>query len=108
MKFKRTTGTLSLAVMAALASPAAMAADSGWYGGLSIGQSRAEIDHERITAGLLPRVVTSIDDDDRDTGYKLLAGRKFNSNFAVEGGYFNLGKFGYTANMAAGSRDRQP
>src|SRR5688500_2918676 len=103
MKFKRTTGTMSLAVLAAFASTAAVAADSGWYGGLSIGQSRAEIDDDRIRAGLQPRVVTSIEDDDTDTGFKLLAGRKFNRNFAVEGGYFNLGKFGYTANTAAGS-----
>jgi len=103
MKLKRTTGTLSLAVLAAFASPAAVAADSGWYGGLNIGLSRASIDDERIRAGLQPRVVTSIDEDDSDTGYKLLAGRKFNRNFAIEAGYFNLGKFGYTANMAAGS-----
>jgi OOP family OmpA-OmpF porin len=99
----KAVGALGLVGIAAVNGQAAVAAESGWYGGLSIGQSRAEIDHPRITAGLLPRVVTSIDDDDRGTGFKLLAGRKFNRNFAVEGGYFNLGKFGYTANMAAGS-----
>lgn len=103
MKLMKAVGALGLVGFAAVSGQAAVAAESGWYGGIGIGQSRAKIDHARITAGLLPRVVTSIDDDDRDTGFKLLAGRKFNRNFAVEGGYFNLGKFGYTANMAAGS-----
>jgi OOP family OmpA-OmpF porin len=42
--------------------------------------------------------MTSINDDDSDVGYKIFGGRKFNKNFAVEGGYFNLGKFGFTAN----------
>jgi OOP family OmpA-OmpF porin len=99
MKLKRTTGTLSLAVMAALASPAATAADSGWYGGLNIGHARAEIDHDRITSDLLGSgfSTTQIDKDERDTGFKLLGGRKFNKNFAVEAGYFNLGEFGFTA-----------
>jgi OmpA-OmpF porin, OOP family len=99
MKLKKSTGTLSLAVMAALASPAAMTADSGWYGGLSIGRSSASIDDERITSGLLGSGFTtnSISNDDADFGWKILAGRKFNRNFAVEGGYFNLGEFGFTA-----------
>jgi OmpA-OmpF porin, OOP family len=85
--------------MAALATPAAMAAESGWYGGLSIGQSRAKIDDDRITSGLLGSgfATTSIQDDDKDVGWKLLVGRKFNRNFALEGGYFNLGEFGFTA-----------
>lgn len=105
MKLKRTTGTLSLAVMAALASPAATAADSGWYGGLSIGHSSAKIDDDRITSGLVGfGTTTSIDDDDTDFGWKILAGRKFNKNFAVEGGYFNLGEFGYTANNTGGTQ----
>ncbi len=96
MKSAKALGAVCLVGFAAMNSQPAVAADSGWYGGLSIGQSKATIDHERITSGLAGSgfTVTSIDDDDRDTGYKLLAGRKFNRNFAVEGGYFNLGGFG--------------
>jgi OOP family OmpA-OmpF porin len=99
MKLLKTSGTLGLAVAAALASPLAPAADSGWYGGLSIGQSSAEIDDERIANQLLGagRSMTSITDDNRDVGWKLFGGRKFNRNFALEGGYFNLGQFGFTA-----------
>jgi len=103
MKLVRAVGALGLVGFAAVNGQAALAADSGWYGGLSVGRSEAKIDHERITSGLLPRVVGSIEDDDRSTGFKLLAGRKFNRNFAIEGGYFHLGDFGYKANMPAGS-----
>ena len=39
----------------------------------------------------------TISDDDRDSGHKIFGGYKFNRNFALEGGYFDLGKFGYAA-----------
>jgi OmpA-OmpF porin, OOP family len=99
MKLARASGTLGLAALAAIASPFAVADDSGWYGGLNIGQSRAKIDDARITSSLLGAgfTATSIDDDDHGTGFKLFGGYKLNRNFAVEGGYFNLGKFGFTA-----------
>lgn len=102
MKFAKASGTLGLAALAAIASPFAAADDSGWYGGLNIGQSRAKIDDARITSSLVGTggagfTSVSIDDDDRGTGFKLFGGYKFNRNFAVEGGYFDLGKFGFTA-----------
>lgn len=98
MKLVRTVGALGLVGFAAASGQAALAAESGWYGGLGIGQSRAGIHHERIANQLgVPVSSISFDDDDRDLGYKLFAGRKFSRNFAVEGGYFNLGKFGFTA-----------
>ena len=99
MKLARVSGTLGLAALAAIASPYAVAEDSGWYGGLNIGQSRAKIDDARITSNLLGAgfTTTSINDDNHDTGYKLFGGYKLNKNFAVEGGYFDLGKFGFTA-----------
>jgi OmpA-OmpF porin, OOP family len=102
MKLVRTVGALGLAGFAAVASQAAIAQDSGWYGGIGIGQSRAKIDDDRIRAGL--GGVTSIDDNDRDTGFKLFAGWQLNRNFAVEGGYFRLGEFGYTAHTGFGSQ----
>ena len=100
VKLARATGKLGLLALAVIASPFAMADDSaGWYGGASIGQSRATIDDARITSGLLGGgfSTTSITDEDRDLGYKIFGGYQFNKNFALEGGYFDLGKFGFTA-----------
>jgi OOP family OmpA-OmpF porin len=91
-------GALGLAGFAAVVGPAG-AADEGWYLGFGIGQSRERNHHDRITQQLQGSgfTTTSIDDDSRDTGWKLLGGRKFNRNFAVEASYFNLGEFGFTA-----------
>ncbi|MHB8471927.1 MAG: outer membrane beta-barrel protein [Gammaproteobacteria bacterium] len=99
MKLASASGMLGLAALAALTSSFAAADDSGWYGGANIGRSRAKIDNARITSGLLGGglTTTSINDDDRDTGYKIFGGYQFNKNFALEGGYFDLGKFGFTA-----------
>lgn len=99
MKLARASGMLGLVALAVIASPFAVADDSGWYVGANVGQSRAKIDNERITSGLSGSGfgTTSITNDDRDTGYKIYGGYQINKNFAVEGGYFDLGKFGYTA-----------
>jgi OmpA-OmpF porin, OOP family len=72
--------------------------DSGWYLGANIGQSRSDIDNERITQNLLQGGLStaSFDENDRDTGFKLLGGYQFNRYMAIEGGYFDLGKFDFT------------
>ena len=102
MKSAKALGTLCLAGIAAVNSPLAAATDEGWYGGISVGQSKAKINDDKITSQLQGSgfATTSISDDDTDIGYKLFGGRKFSKHFAVEGGYFNLGKFGFTANTA--------
>lgn len=99
MKLTRNTARLGLVALAAAFSPLAMAQSAGWYVGGNIGQSRALIDDARITSSMLSSglTVTTIEDKKRDTGFKLLGGYQFNRNFALEGGYFNLGKMGYTA-----------
>jgi OOP family OmpA-OmpF porin len=122
MRAARALETLGLLIVTALSSQFAMAQagaggaagtgagatmggrysgapDAGWYAGANIGQSRAKIDDAGISSRLLGGgfTTTTISNDDSDTGYKLFAGYKFNRNFALEGGYFDLGRFGYTA-----------
>jgi OOP family OmpA-OmpF porin len=90
---------LALAVFSAIASPNAFADDAFWYGGANIGQSRARVDDARITSGLSGQgfSTTSINDDNRSNGYKIFGGYQINNTFGVEGGYFDLGKFGFRA-----------
>jgi OOP family OmpA-OmpF porin len=85
----------------AIASPEALAQnnDAGWYVGANVGQSRAKIDDARIARGLLGSGFSSvaIENDERDTAYKVFGGYRINRNFAIEGGYFDLGEFGFKA-----------
>jgi len=101
MNIAQNTAARHLLALAVFASPFAVAAADlpGWYVGANIGQSLAKIDNTRITGSLLGNGFSSatIDDDDRDTGYKFFGGYRFNQYFSMEGGYFDLGKFGFTA-----------
>ncbi|HKA45825.1 MAG TPA: porin family protein [Burkholderiales bacterium] len=71
--------------------------ESGWYVGGGLGQSRADIDEAGINfaftsiGGITSAATTS---DKSDFGWKLFGGYQINRNFAVEGGYASLGKFG--------------
>ena len=121
MKLARASRTLVLAALATMSSQFVLAqgaggaagagagpatssrfsgvSDTGWYVGANIGQSNANIDNANITSNLLGSgfATTSISNDDSDTAYKLFGGYKFNRNFALEGGYFDLGRFGFSA-----------
>jgi len=98
-KVKLEAKVLGAVAMLAIVSPLAMAADPGWYTGGDIGQSRAKMDDDKITSGLLGAgfTTTSIKEDENDIAYKIFGGYQFNKNFALEGGYYDLGKFGFTA-----------
>lgn len=106
MKLLHASKVSGLLVLAVAACPFAVADDTSWYLGANIGQSRAEIDDRNISNTLLGSGFssTSIHDDERDMGYKLFGGYQFNRYFALEGGYFNLGKFNFRADtVPAGS-----
>ncbi len=100
---------LSLAGLGPLLCAPVLAQDSPYfYGGAGIGQSRAKFDEQRITDTVIPAGVTttSISSDDRGNGYKLFGGYQFNRNFALEAGYFDLGKFSFSSTTSpAGSID---
>lgn len=107
MTIAHTLGALGVMTASLLAAQAAQAQDntfinpdwanSAWYIGAGVGQSRATIDEPRLRASLAANgeTVTGFTKDQRDTGYKLFVGRQLNQYFAVEAGYFDLGKFDF-------------
>lgn len=98
-----TTHTMRLIAPAGLClvlvAPAVAQEANQFYLGLSAGPSRATIDEERITANLLGSglTVTRFTRDERDTAFRLFGGYQFSRYFGVEAGYFNLGKYGFSA-----------
>ena len=98
---------LSLVALAVLGSSSALADDPlGWYAGGNIGRTRAHFDNPAsITPFVGPGfVVNSMSEDSRDRGYKLYGGYGLNRNFALEAGYFDLGRYSYRYNTTpAGS-----
>lgn len=95
----RTSARLSLVTLAVIASCAALADDSAWYIGGNVGPSKAVIDNERITNTLMGQGASSVSivDDNRDRGFKIYGGYQVNKYFALEGGYFDLGRFSFDA-----------
>lgn len=110
MKSVKHARAIGLFGVALILSPIAGAIESGWYAGASIGQSRADIDDQRISRSLLGSgfATSSMSEDERSAAGKIFGGYQFNRYLALEGGYFNLGKFGYTASTSpAGSLSGQ-
>jgi OOP family OmpA-OmpF porin len=104
MQPQRFVLALALAAIAAAASPAAMAAEQTgiWYLGIGAGQSRAKIEDSGINAVLSGTGATAAATvkNEHSFEYKAFVGYQFNRYFAVEGGYFNLGKFSFDSTTA--------
>ncbi len=101
---RRGLGLVALAVLGTLSSSWAIAQDetTGPYIGGNVGRTRADFDNGSINRTLAGQGLTvqSTTSDNSGTGYKLFGGYQLNRNFAVEGGYFDLGKSSYTFNTA--------
>jgi OOP family OmpA-OmpF porin len=67
------------------------AAGAGWYGGLSVGSSQIRMNDNMLPVG--GATASSLAKDESSTGFKLFGGYRYNPNFALEGGYTDLGKF---------------
>lgn len=100
MKSKQTAWVL--ATLVAGFSASVLAADSGFYGYLSAGQSQsdrqAEADRALTGAGAIAFTSSM---DDTDSAWKIQAGYRFNKNLAIEGGYVQLGELAYRAAITA-------
>ena len=99
MKTTSPSAALAFAALASLSAPAALAQATGWYAGGSVGRTLATIDDARIRGGLAGQglATTGIDDREGSTGFRAFGGYQFNRHVGIEAGYFDLGKFGYTA-----------
>lgn len=100
MKCKQTAFVLTALIAGVAAS--AQAADTGFYGYLSAGQSQSDrkVEADRALTGAGATAFTS-SMDNTDTAYKIQAGYRFNKNLAIEGGYAKLGEFSYSATITA-------
>ena len=93
----------AMLALALAASPALyaqeVATNTGLYMGISAGESRAKIDNARIPQSLLGTGFTTdaLTIDQKGTGYKAFLGFPMSPNWAVETGYFDLGRFGFDA-----------
>jgi OOP family OmpA-OmpF porin len=92
---------LVIGITLAVASNAAFTqqSDKGWYGGISVGRSKVDIDDSFVAVA--GATASSITKDEKDTGYKLYAGYQFNRNFALEGGWTDFGRFSATNTVTA-------
>lgn len=91
--------TFAASLLAMAGAAVAADAGSGFYGGLSVGQSTYRADKGGIDNSLSAGAgVTDLSStlDNKDTGYKLRLGYSFNPYLAVEGGYMNFGKMKYS------------
>ncbi|WP_439605652.1 OmpA family protein [Hydrogenophaga sp.] len=105
MKSTHILRVLTLAGLGSLIAATAYADEPGFfYGGISAGNARSDVDEAAVAAGVLGgAAVTGISSDERDNGYKLFGGYQLNRNIGFEAGYFDLGKTTFSATAPGGA-----
>jgi len=81
-------------------TPAALAADAGWYIGGSAGRSKVDVDEAQLDS-LAPG--SSITSHEKDTGLKVFGGYQFTKNLALEAAYIDFGGFNATQTVSTGT-----
>ena len=101
---------LSLLALMILAAPWAYAQsgidNNGMYMGIGAGESKAKFNHDAAVQNALGAgvVANPLTVDERGNAYKIYLGFPITPNWAVETGYFNLGRFGFdTSTTPAGT-----
>jgi OOP family OmpA-OmpF porin len=101
MKINKSVAAALLLGTAAVHGACESIAEPGPYAGLGIGYSLSDIDgptiREELCGGMVACNITSYSQDENDLGFKLFGGYLFNENFALEGGYFNMGEYTFHA-----------
>ena len=103
---KRQLSLLALAGLAVVCSTSVIAQDApGWYIGGSLGSTRANFNNDAINNPFVANgfAINSTSTNNRSTGGKLFSGYQFTPNFALEGGYFDLGRFNYSGVTTGGT-----
>ena len=97
-KFKIRPTLLATLVLAAPCAFAQSSIDNtGMYMGIGAGDSKAKFNHDSAAQNALGTGVTPgpLSVDERGNAYKIYLGFPMSPNWAVEAGYFNLGRFGF-------------
>jgi OOP family OmpA-OmpF porin len=104
---RKTMQVMGIAASVAIMSmSSAHAADEGWYAGVNAGVSHSKFKDGGIDSAFATQGVTSTSSTDkRDDPYSLNAGYQFNRNFALEGGYVNLGKYNFSSSISSPATD---
>jgi OOP family OmpA-OmpF porin len=102
-RFKPHVGILALALLThAQLQAQDISPPTGLYVGLGKGESEASIDQVRIRQNLLASGLNtlSLTEDERGQAHKAFVGFPIHPNWAVEAGYFDLGRFGFNTTTA--------
>jgi len=94
---KRQSACIAIATLFAAGAVHAQDAEKGWYMGVNVGQSKVEFERLQVTGA----TASSSTADETDAGAKVLAGYRFNENFALEAGWMRFGEFNTCTSVTA-------